>query len=63
VAAGAHFLSDVVAAAVIGWLAGWLVWRWRDPALDEHRAYADHGSDADHASDPDVGSVARSRPR
>lgn len=33
VAAGAHFLSDVVAAAVIGWLAGWLVWRWRDPAI------------------------------
>jgi membrane-associated phospholipid phosphatase len=30
VAAGAHFLSDVVAAAVIGWLVGWLVWRWRE---------------------------------
>lgn len=30
VAAGAHFLSDVVAAAVIGWLVGAFVWRWRD---------------------------------
>lgn len=34
VAAGAHFLSDVVVAAVIGWLVGALVWRWRDPQLD-----------------------------
>lgn len=33
VADGAHFLSDVVAAAVIGWLVGALVWRWRDPAI------------------------------
>lgn len=31
---GAHFLSDVVAAAVIGWLVGALLWRWRDPAID-----------------------------
>lgn len=31
VAAGAHFLSDVVAAAIIGWLVGALVWRWRAP--------------------------------
>lgn len=29
VAAGAHFLSDVVVAAVVGWLVGALVWRWR----------------------------------
>ena len=33
VAGGAHFLSDVVAAAVIGWLVGALVWRWRDPSI------------------------------
>lgn len=33
VAAGAHFLSDVVVAAVIGWLVGALVWRWREPAV------------------------------
>jgi len=32
VAAGAHFLSDVVTAAVIGWFVGALVWRWRDPS-------------------------------
>jgi membrane-associated phospholipid phosphatase len=32
VAAGAHFLSDVVAAGVIGWGVGALVWRWREPA-------------------------------
>jgi len=31
VAAGAHFLSDVVVAAVVGWLVGWWVWRWRRP--------------------------------
>ena len=43
VAAGAHFLSDVVAAAVIGWLAGWLVWRWRDPAIVEDGAPAAAG--------------------
>jgi membrane-associated phospholipid phosphatase len=30
VADGAHFLSDVVAAAVIGWLVGAIVWRWRE---------------------------------
>ena len=29
VAAGAHFLSDVVVAAVVGWGVGALVWRWR----------------------------------
>ncbi|MBR9990632.1 MAG: phosphatase PAP2 family protein [Gemmatimonadetes bacterium] len=34
VAAGAHFLSDVVVAACIGWLVGAVVWRWRDPATD-----------------------------
>jgi membrane-associated phospholipid phosphatase len=32
VAAGAHFLSDVVAAAVLGWLVGAVVWQWREPA-------------------------------
>jgi membrane-associated phospholipid phosphatase len=30
VAAGAHFFSDVVVAAVVGWAVGALVWRWRD---------------------------------
>lgn len=29
VATGAHFLSDVVVAACVGWLVGALVWRWR----------------------------------
>jgi len=29
VAAGQHFFSDVVVAALIGWLLGALVWRWR----------------------------------
>jgi membrane-associated phospholipid phosphatase len=38
VAAGAHFLSDVVGAAIIGWLVGALVWRWRDPAIDAKTA-------------------------
>jgi len=28
VAAGRHFLSDVVVAAVVGWLVGAMVWRW-----------------------------------
>jgi membrane-associated phospholipid phosphatase len=32
VAAGAHFLSDVVVAAVIGWVVGAGVWRWRSGA-------------------------------
>jgi membrane-associated phospholipid phosphatase len=32
VAAGAHFLSDVVAAAVIAWVAGVLLWRWLGPS-------------------------------
>jgi len=32
VATGAHFLSDVVVAACVGWLVGALVWRWRAPA-------------------------------
>jgi membrane-associated phospholipid phosphatase len=32
VATGAHFLSDVVVAACVGWLVGALVWRWRDTA-------------------------------
>jgi membrane-associated phospholipid phosphatase len=31
---GAHFLSDVVAAAVIGWLVGALLWRWRDRSIE-----------------------------
>lgn len=29
VAAGAHFLSDVVVAALVGWAVGAWVWRWR----------------------------------
>jgi len=29
VAAGRHFFSDVVVAAIVGWLVGALVWRWR----------------------------------
>jgi membrane-associated phospholipid phosphatase len=29
IAAGRHFLSDVVVAAFVGWLVGALVWRWR----------------------------------
>ncbi|HSK18392.1 MAG TPA: phosphatase PAP2 family protein [Longimicrobiales bacterium] len=33
VAAGAHFLSDVVGAAIIGWVVGALVWRWRAPDI------------------------------
>lgn len=34
IASGAHFLSDVVAAFVIGWLVGALVWSWRaDPMI------------------------------
>ena len=33
VADGAHFLSDVVVSAVMGWLVGALLWRWRDPAI------------------------------
>jgi membrane-associated phospholipid phosphatase len=40
VAAGAHFLSDVVGAAVIGWLVGALVWRWRDPSIRDEIATA-----------------------
>jgi membrane-associated phospholipid phosphatase len=32
VAAGAHFLSDVVVAAMFGWGMGALVWRWRRPS-------------------------------
>lgn len=41
VAAGAHFLSDVVVAAVLGWLMGAMVWQWRGtkrvPARSTHR--------------------------
>jgi membrane-associated phospholipid phosphatase len=33
VADGAHFFSDVAAAALLGWLVGALVWRWRDPSI------------------------------
>ncbi|TVP42156.1 MAG: phosphatase PAP2 family protein [Gemmatimonadales bacterium] len=32
VAAGAHYLSDVTVAAVLGWATAWLVWRWMRPA-------------------------------
>jgi membrane-associated phospholipid phosphatase len=58
VASGAHFLCDVVAAAVIGWLAGWIVWLWRDPAID-----SDHASDADHVADANSASGAAPLPR
>ncbi|HWV57001.1 MAG TPA: phosphatase PAP2 family protein [Longimicrobiales bacterium] len=30
VGAGAHFLSDVVVAAVVGWAVGAVVWSWRE---------------------------------
>ncbi|HEX6308239.1 MAG TPA: phosphatase PAP2 family protein [Longimicrobiales bacterium] len=40
IAAGAHFLSDIVVAAVIGWLVGALVWRWREHTLPVHRPNA-----------------------
>jgi membrane-associated phospholipid phosphatase len=40
VAAGAHFLSDVAVAGVLGWLTGWVVWTWHQrtdarPAMGE----------------------------
>jgi membrane-associated phospholipid phosphatase len=57
-ASGAHFLSDVVAAAVIGWLAGWIVWLWRDPAIDSN-----HAPDADHVADANSASGAAPLPR
>jgi membrane-associated phospholipid phosphatase len=28
VASGAHFLSDIVVAAILGWLVGAVLWRW-----------------------------------
>ncbi|HSJ24655.1 MAG TPA: phosphatase PAP2 family protein [Longimicrobiales bacterium] len=31
VASGAHFLSDTVAAALVGWVVAAGVWQWRDP--------------------------------
>lgn len=41
VASGRHFLSDVVVAAVVGWLVGALVWRWRiDAAFPAQPAHA-----------------------
>jgi membrane-associated phospholipid phosphatase len=30
VASGAHFLSDIVVAALLGWLAGAVLWRWHE---------------------------------
>jgi membrane-associated phospholipid phosphatase len=57
VASGAHFLSDVVAAAVIGWLAGWLVWRWRDPTIAGDGALAAAGR-RDQAGVPDTAGVS-----
>lgn len=33
VASGAHFLSDVVVAAIVGWGIGAVVWQWRDRAV------------------------------
>ncbi|CAN5672238.1 hypothetical protein BH23GEM10_BH23GEM10_02650 [soil metagenome] len=38
VADGAHFFSDVVVAAIIGWLVGAWLWRVRGAALDPARA-------------------------
>ena len=32
VAAGAHFLSDVVVAAIVGWIVAWALW-WRFPPV------------------------------
>ena len=61
VAAGAHFLSDVVAAAVIGWLAGWLVWRWRDPAIAGNGAPAAVGL-PDQSGPPDTAGVSVADP-
>jgi membrane-associated phospholipid phosphatase len=29
VAAGAHYVSDVTVAAVLGWITAWAVWHWR----------------------------------
>lgn len=34
IAAGAHFFSDVVAAAIIGWIVGALLWHARGAALE-----------------------------
>jgi membrane-associated phospholipid phosphatase len=45
VLSGAHFLSDVVAAAVIGWLVGALVWRWRAAGIGA-------GAEAAHGEQP-----------
>ena len=33
IGAGAHFLSDVVVAAVVGWAVGALVWSWREERM------------------------------
>lgn len=46
VAAGAHFLSDVVVAAVIGWLVGAVLWRWHDGPLTRSSEAAAHHRDA-----------------
>lgn len=44
VAAGAHFLSDVAVAGVLGWLTGWGVWVW-------HQQRSDKDPDRDHPKD------------
>jgi membrane-associated phospholipid phosphatase len=48
VAAGAHFLSDVVVAAVLGWIVGAVVWRWRAPAADAVAAGTTRRTPAPH---------------
>jgi membrane-associated phospholipid phosphatase len=48
VAAGAHFLSDVVVAAVLGWIVGAVVWRWRAPVADAAPADATTRTPAPH---------------
>jgi membrane-associated phospholipid phosphatase len=30
VEAGAHYVSDVVVAGILGWSVGWAVWRWSE---------------------------------
>lgn len=40
VAAGAHFFSDIVVAAILGWIVGAWLWRVRGAALDPPRTAA-----------------------
>jgi membrane-associated phospholipid phosphatase len=50
VAAGAHFLSDTVAAACVGWLVGALVWRWRAAPADSTKGLEAAASGANTGS-------------